>query len=150
LSSNSRITFIAALLLLNGWAAWEARSFAELAQFFPNYIVLFAIPLLLFELVREIKSRRSNPQGNGSTVEFRERIPATLASLGWFFGYFLIIYLVGFFVATGVFIFMFLVVEAKISWWQSLFAAGITVVITKLLGDVLSLDWPQSLMGSLF
>jgi len=149
-----RIGFVSALLLLFTWAAWQARDFAELAQFFPLYISVGAVILLIIQLVMEIRASIAAPSAGGEDdgleAQMLERIPAALKYLGWFFGYILLIYFIGLMAATALFLLGFLLMEARMRLLPALVGVVITVLAINLFGDVMKLYWPRALFDLWF
>jgi bacteriorhodopsin len=137
------------MLIFFLWTAWEALGFAKLAQFFPLYVSLVAITLIIVQLYLGIKSKISGSSSASDAEEvnvLRERMPAYLVYIGWFLGYILLVYLIGFLVATGIFLFAFLIKESKMSLIQTITGVVITLGFIIFFGRVMHMYWPEGIL----
>lgn len=91
---------------------------------------------------------------DGSVVDARvivdHRLSAerkrSFAMLAWIVGFIIAIFLVGIFLATGMFLVLFLRGVDRASWRFTLLAGGATLLLLRLAGEVLSLRWPTHLI----
>ncbi|MBS3976740.1 MAG: tripartite tricarboxylate transporter TctB family protein [Syntrophomonadaceae bacterium] len=144
-----QIMFTVAILLVFLWTAWEALGFAKQARFLPLYVSLVAIPLVIAQLFLEIKNKATNDSSANSAEDFnalKERMPALLVYMGWVLGYVLLIYLLGFLVATGIFLFAFLKRESGMTLVQTITGVVITLGFIVFFGRVLHMYWPEGIL----
>ncbi len=154
LANKYQIGFVVALLGLFSWASWEAMGFSQLARFFPLYVSIAAIILSVIQLIIEVRlgiiKQSSDAEIDGREATLVKRLPETIKYLGWFFGYFVLIYLIGIMAATVVFLFSFLLLEAKMRWFHIVIGVMSTVFIINLFGSTMNLHWPKSLFNLWF
>ena len=90
-------------------------------------------------------SKSTEHEQSGSMEE--TGIRRTLPYLGWFVGYVVLIRVVGIFVATALFLWMFLYLQARMRWWGILISVVVVVGFLQLMGDFMDLHWPASFLG---
>ena len=104
----------------------------------------------MFIVRRRIESiRDSHPEqhlANDERRAFTDQFVAGLPYLLWIGGFYLLIYLAGFLVASCVFVFLFLTLVGKMRWHTACGAALSLVVALLFLRRVMSLTWPTGLL----
>ncbi|MGO4888423.1 tripartite tricarboxylate transporter TctB family protein [Anaerobacillus sp. MEB173] len=133
------------LFLLFGALALEAMTFSRLAKFFPLYItVAGAILCLIYTIIL----LRTLVKKEGLPEELKKlQFTKPLKYLSWLLGYVVLVYIVGFLVATGLFLAAFLYLESKFSVVKTAISISIVLVCLILFSDVMNLYWPKSLLG---
>lgn len=131
-------------LIIFGWMAWEAAHFSELARYFPFYIALIATILVLIDVISGIRKwRRSRSKGQ----PFHHNMRGLFKYVGWICSYIGLIYLVGFMLATAMFLFMFLYVEARLRVTRIALSISIVMVVLLLFSHFIQLYWPQNVLN---
>lgn len=140
--------FFAAIFL---FAAFDSLSFPFLAQIFPLAAALAGLAILLAELLwLNPRAPVAGPFGEDASDgdAFLDRVKAGVPYLAWILGYYVLIYLAGFLVATALFIFLFLRHVARLRIAFALFGATAAVGAVYVFGAVLSLKWPEGILMS--
>ncbi len=145
------------LLLIAGWfffAAWQAIDFPRLAQTFPLFVTIGGLLLTIIEFGRTFYHCRSrskssprddDPNYPSDTASISENLPKAFPYLLWLGGYYIGIFLVGFVIASGLFIVLFLVFIGRARFWVSLAGAGLLITGILVLGRLLGLLWPSGI-----
>jgi hypothetical protein len=145
------------LLLIAGWftfAAWQTINFPRLARTFPLFVTIGGLLLTIIEFGRtfyhcrsqsENPPRDDDPNHPSYIASIGESLPKAFPYLLWLGGYYIGIFLVGFVVASGLFIVLFLVFIARARFWFSLAGAGLLITGILVLGRLLGLLWPRGI-----
>jgi len=145
------------LLLIAGWfafAAWQTINFPRLARTFPLFVTIGGLLLTIIEFGRTIyncKSQSENqprdddPNHPSYIAGIYESLPKVFPYLLWLGGYYIGIFLVGFVVASGLFIVLFLIFIGQARFWLSLTGTGLLVIGILVLGRLLGLEWPRGI-----
>ncbi|WP_059103055.1 tripartite tricarboxylate transporter TctB family protein [Shouchella shacheensis] len=137
--------FSGLLFALFAWAIWESLEFQPIARYYPMYIGIAAASLIVLDVSLQIqKNRKSVPaeeEEETSTVNGK----SSLLYVAWIIGYLILIYTLGFVVATGLFLISFLKVEAKFNWLKSVFFTLIAIGIIFLFREFMTTYWPTGL-----
>ena len=135
--------FSVCILFLFSWTAWQAAGFKKLASYFPLYISLIAIVLAVIQVIIEIRKYKANTaheeqeqSGFGNVIQY----------IAWFVGYSVVIFILGFIIATGVFLVLFLKLETKYSWLKTALSTAVTIILLLLFGELMNLYWPTGLL----
>ena len=145
--------FVAALI--------NSRQFPGLSGVFPQGIsvggIIFAVTALTRDLVRWRRHGRAlvhDVAGNASTATLgadgdAAAVAHALRRAGWYtlwlFFYFLLIWLVSVIAASGIFVAIFLAVEARASWKAVVASPLLVMAFLYLLALGMNLHWPDSL-----
>ena len=124
-------------------------SFPESARRFPLVVSVISALFVVIQLVKVwLKKDSSDASENPKTVlsQGRKIIPYII----WILGFYLVIFLVGFVIASGIFVFSFLLTQAKLRWYMALLATVLVVAAILFLGDLLSLKWPLGIISERF
>lgn len=150
LRSREQLIFSALLFALFAFLAFSALSFPPRARLFPLTVSVVSLALIVLDFFltwrRSVKAKRNeevNERQEGGLVSQAVKIAPYLA---WILGLYLAIYLLGFLVASGLFVFSFLVTQAQMRVPFALISAAAVVGGILLLGNVLSLEWPLGLL----
>ena len=151
------LVFLLFVGLLFTLAAWNAGSFPMKARVFPQVVACAAIVLVVVELLRRFITLRRARSPRDSQVDqdllveerptFTDQFVAGLPYLAWIGGFYLLIYLAGFLVASGVFVFLFLTFVGKMRWYAAGGTALSLILVLLFLRSVMSLTWPSGLLG---
>jgi hypothetical protein len=145
------------LLLIAGWftfAAWQTINFPRLARTFPLFVTIGGLLLAIIEFGRTFYHCRSqsenplqddDPNHSSYIASISESFPKAFPYLLWLGGYYIGIFLVGFVVASGLFIVLFLVFIGRARFWFSLAGAGLLIIGILVLGRLLVLEWPRGI-----
>ena len=144
--SIEQYIFLALLLALFGWTAWGSLDFPEQAQTFPWMVSAAALVLIIIEAITYgISIGRGTDEGSDSN-SISQKIGGILPYLAWLGGYYVAIYLVGMVFASGLFVFLFLLLPGKMKWYYALLSAVLVITFLITMEDVMSLRWPDSLI----
>ena len=143
--SKYSLLFSISVFLVLIWMAWEATRFQKIASYFPLYIALFAIVLIVINLIMQIKDMIKNTDDE-EKLTMQMTIPVIKYIL-WFVGYLVLMLFVGFLIGTVIFLFLFLVIESRIKLFTSIFIVAVTIAAVIHLGRVMDLKWPTGMIG---
>lgn len=143
--SQYSLMFSVGVLLVMIWMAWEASSFVKIASYFPLYIALFAIVLILVDLTNQIikMSRKKDSEKKVS----KKTAGSVFRYILWFVGYLLLMLLIGFLIGTSIFLFLFLMIESKMKIAKVLMIIALTIMAIMIFGYVMDLRWPIGVFG---
>jgi putative tricarboxylic transport membrane protein len=144
LGKTPSILFTLFVLLLVAAALYETRTFPHLGAIFPMAATIPAILMALVQLVLELRA-----PGMAPSPETRTK---SKLALGYFFSlvlYFLLIWLIGFSIATTLFTFTFLYGWVKVRWSYALIYTFCLVGVMQFMGWLLGLHWPQPVLPGL-
>jgi hypothetical protein len=141
------LIFSVFVFALFSWMAWEATGFAELARFFPLYISIAGAVLTLADIVLRIIKLNRNI--NKKTEAVHDAPLSVLKYIIWIIGYLVLMYLLGFLVATTIFLFAFLYIESGFKLIKTFLSVTITMVAIISFGNLMTLFWPKGLLGQL-
>jgi TctA family transporter len=122
-------------------ALYEAHSFPYMGAIFPVAATVPAILMAAAQLVLELRAARAVP---GPEVRRKTRL-----ALGYFLSlllFFLLIWFVGFGIATMLFTFVFLFGWAGMRWSHALTYTFSVVAVALIMSRLLGLYWPEGLL----
>jgi hypothetical protein len=152
-----RLVFLALVALLLFWAGWGAVSFPPRARIFPQTVAFAALGLALIELTRTLiawtRGRTEamptpEPTGESKRPALHEQVVAGAPYVLWIVAYYVGIYLVGFVVASGVFVFLFLNRVGSLRWLAAVGATAPLLAAMLALGTAMNLSWPTGLISN--
>ncbi|ARK29763.1 tripartite tricarboxylate transporter TctB family protein [Halalkalibacter krulwichiae] len=144
--SKINVIFLGFMLVVFIWAFIEARQFAEAARFFPLYISAVGIILLSLELA--ITFIRLKKQATPDGTLFHPNLKLALKYMGWVGAFLLCIYIIGFKVASALFLLTFLKIESNFTWFRTVLSVALVVLFLIVFGDwYLNLNWPKNLLN---
>lgn len=152
-----------ALLATFAWAFVEAGQWSFRASLFPQAVVGVGAALSLLRLLlvlRTFLAKSDEPPPSSSAPIAEEEgvddieyvfghatMSMWLHALGWIAAFYVGLWLVGLFVVTPVFSFVYLKLVAKMRWWGALLYAGIAWGLLHLaFGVLLRLRMPQGIL----
>ena len=142
-----QVIFLLLVLLVFAWAAWDAFSFPEKAQTYPRTVALAAVIITLVELGSYTMTLRTQPSGEAAVSDsVSTQFFKILPYLFWLGAFYAAIYLMGIIVASGLFVFIFLLREGKMAWYYALLSGLIVIGFLLTMEDVMSLKWPRSVI----
>lgn len=133
-------------------AAILSFAFPESARRFPLTVTILSALFVVIQILKlYLNTKQEDTKEDASNQK-------TVLSQGkkiapyiiWILGFYLLIYIVGFVIASGIFVFAFLLTQAKLRWYFALISAAIVVAGILFLGDLLSLKWPFGLISDWF
>lgn len=141
----ANIIFTTFIFILFTAAAIDALTFSRLAQFFPLYISAAGAILSFIYLIKIIIEhiKHTSPDDRNE----RLLIVKPLKYIAWIIGYLMLIYIVGMLIATGIFLFIFLILESKMKVLSSILAVSVMLVLITYLSAAIDIAWPTSLLG---
>ncbi|NIP59197.1 MAG: hypothetical protein GWM92_14435 [Gemmatimonadetes bacterium] len=139
-----QLVFVCVMGLLFLWAAWHARTFPDRSRIFPQVVAAVAFLLSLLAVARDLRAGVREEVHGGTP--FTARLRSALPYLLWLGGYYAALWLLGFPIATGVFVVAFLGIEGELSWWKAALGAAVLVAVLSLLWWTLELQWPEGLI----
>lgn len=139
------LVFSILLLFIFCWTAYEALQFAELARYFPLYVSVLGITLVVIELISSIVKNIKNP---GNKTEFHPQLKEAFKYILWIVSFLLLIYIVGFKIATAIFLLSFLILESKFKLVKALLSVAAVIFFLIIFGDYyMNLNWPDNLLN---
>jgi len=123
---REQLIFLGLVIVVFAWATWEATGFTGQARTYPLVVggAALVIGLLEFVIYAFTAGRaKDQPTGESLVQRFRKALPF----LSWLGGLYVLIYLIGMVVSSGIFTCLFLIV----------------------IQDVMSLKWPKSIIDPL-
>lgn len=154
-----RLIFLGLVALVFSWAGWEALSFPSRARIFPQTVAFAALALALIEVARTLIAwRRGRTQamppaeqkgrGESKRSTLHEQVVAGAPYVLWIAAYYMGIYLVGFVVASGVFVFLFLTRVGRVRWLAAVGATAPLLAAMLAVGTAMNLSWPTGLISN--
>lgn len=150
-SKSAQAIFLAVLLAVVLFVAYEMWQLTFLARVFPLSVALITLALLAAMAIGFTR-RRPSYIFFDSEREWTPRdrpIASELYFQGWLVGLLGCVALLGYVLGTFVFITAFLVVLAKAAWYRAAVGALGAVLVLSLLSYFLVLDYPKGLLQSL-
>jgi hypothetical protein len=135
------VVFTLLVLLVAVAALYESRSFPYLGAIFPMAATIPAIFMAVAQLGLEMRATR--------IAAGHETRTKTRLALGYFLSlllYFVLIWLLGFGIATALFVFGFLYGWVRMRRLHALIYTGCVVGVAQLMSWLLNLYWPQGLL----
>ena len=141
------------LLLIFCYAIYTSLGFLNLAKPYPLTISIIGVVLTLVNAVRLIPKILRENRGDYVAAEENEyEIAVThefkIASLNflWFLGYLVGIFLIGFYIATVIFITVFLKKKTDFSWFNVVLSLVITIAGLLIFDFIMRIDFPLGLL----
>ncbi len=135
------ILFTISVFLVAAAALYETRSFPYLGAIFP---VAATIPVIFMAAAQLVMDLRATHVAPGPEIRRKSRL-----ALGYFLSlvvYFLMIWLVGFGIATALFTFLFLYTWVGMRWPHALIYTATIVGVTLGMSSLLALYWPEGVL----
>jgi len=114
--AREQLIFLGLIICLFAWATWEATGFTGQAKTYPLTVGMAALVIGLVEFVAYAFTARrdeNQPTGESLTQRFRKALPF----LSWLGGLYVLIYLIGMVVSSGIFTCLFLIQKGKMRWY---------------------------------
>ena len=141
-----QIIFTALIALVFAAALWLSQDFPSSGRRFPRLICIAALIISGIQLLRLLFFKQGLLQkGSGVVSQFLKVYPYIF----WILGYYLLIFVFGFIIASALFIVAFLISYGKMRWYMAVLATVVVVALVFFLGDILSLRWPNGLIANL-
>jgi small-conductance mechanosensitive channel len=142
------ILFTSFLFVIFCLMAFEAHTFADKAKFFPFFVAIgaafIALVSILLQSVELVKNKKRKEEvDEEETAEVKKLIKYIL----WVVGFVALIYVIGFMLATILFLVVFLLVESKFRIHTTLISTALVIGVLVLFGNVMNLYWPTGLLG---
>lgn len=141
------------LLLLLCYAAYSSLGFLKLAKPYPLTVSILGVILTLVNTARLIpKIRQENIGGHVAYEESEYEIAIThdfrIAALNflWFLAYSIGIFLFGFYLATIVFVAVFLKTRTDFNWFKTAFSLVSVIAVLLIFNIVMRMNFPQGLL----
>lgn len=133
------------LLMIFCWTTYEALQFAELARYFPLYVSVVGIILVLIELISSILK---NKKLQNDKTEFHPQLQRAFKYILWIVSFLLVIFIAGFKIATVIFLLTFLTLESGFKLTKAVIAVVAVMFFLIVFGDYyMSLNWPKNLLN---
>ncbi len=143
------VLFTIILLLFFGATAWEARNFPILARILPWVVTIPCFFLTLRELLVQLRVKADHVNGGGSVgldadqSNSSKNYKKAAWCWIWLFGLYIGIWVVGFKVATIMFLILFLKIEGRATWFMTTALTALAfVMIFVYFGPVFGVFWP--------
>lgn len=142
--------FLTIALIIFAIAAYMALDFPTQAQTFPRSVALVAVAIVLLEMIAFAFTMRGDSDTDEETKPDIDSIRAKFGGISpyllWIVLFYAGIYLIGMVAASGIFMFLFLLLLGKMKWYYALLSAMLTVAFLITMEDVMSLRWPKSII----
>ncbi|MBI4527231.1 MAG: tripartite tricarboxylate transporter TctB family protein [Deltaproteobacteria bacterium] len=155
MNQKSRLLLNLVLMFVSAWAVYTAMAWPWRAALFP---MAMGIPLFFLSLADlALSLLASKPASEQPSMDFRlsEDVPPLTASrrtvemFCWIIGFYLIIVLLGFYLAVPLFVFLCLRLLGREGWLLSLLLAALAwSFVYILLGRLLQLPFPEGWLSS--
>lgn len=150
---RDQLLFLVLVAALFGWVAIHAQGFHRTARIFPQVVAIAMLVLALIELVSYgLGAWREARHGVGPKGPVEEDGPSLwdgMRQVGpyivWILAYFLGIYLVGFVVASGVFVALSLMTMGRMRWYAAIGSTAVLIAGLLVLANALTLQWPAGI-----
>jgi hypothetical protein len=155
LRNREQIVFLVLVAALFAGVFYTSLGFDPKARYFPFAVGAVFFVLSLIELARtyfiDIKGGGAevatvDAEGPMSNAPLVQRFPHVLPLLLWLGGYYAGIYLIGFLLATGLFLFVFLRLVARLSVLWSVASGLIVGFVLYGFARMMALEWPRGLL----
>jgi len=144
-----QMAFTAVAAAIVGYAIWDSLDASYLTRIYPVWVGILVLALLVGVLIQQALVNIAHPAladleaGEGTGVR-------ASTYFIWFAGYFGLIGLAGFLVASFAFIFSFISFECGRPIWRNLAIAACSVGVMGTLGYYLYMEYPGSVFGEAF
>jgi TctA family transporter len=145
--------FTGGLIVIFAWALWESKSFGFRAGLFPWAIGYPVLALTIFQFILELMGKG---RGGGLESEVEIELPKEVVRrraagiLGWIFGFYLLIWLIGFSYAVPITTFFYLKLSGKEKWPITILFTAVTWGFFYGVFDyALRIPFPEGLLISL-
>jgi putative tricarboxylic transport membrane protein len=135
------VLFTLAVLIVSAAALYESRTFPYLGAIFPMAATIPAVAMAAIQIVLDLRAP-------AAAVPLQQRRKIKLA-LGYFAGlmlYFLMIWLLGFGIGTGLFTLAFLYSQVRMRWVPTVSYTAVIVGVALLMSWLLNLYWPGGVL----
>jgi len=122
---RGRILFSLFLIAVAAYAVYSAWGWTFKARLFPLSVSIPLIVLAATQLLLDLFGKAETANGPSVELEFGADVAPDVARrrasgiFAWIVGFILIVLLLGFPLAVPLFIFFFLKLQSRVSWWQS-------------------------------
>lgn len=159
-----RIAFDALVILIFAAVLIVSLKYKELASYAPLVVgglgLLLSVGILAMDMRNHISRENDltpyafyedmgDVQEKADSVSVAiptaSRLWGGLRYMAWYCSYALLIYVVGIYVATALFLGLFLIIEDG-SWRAALVGLASGILVISILGSALALEWPESLL----
>jgi putative tricarboxylic transport membrane protein len=143
------------LLLVTGVFAWvmvTSTGFPRLSRIFPNTVATAALVLCVAELIRMLvhrlvlARRRPPDEAADEGPSLIEQAGKAATYIAWIVGYYVGIYVLGFVVASALFVAAFITVLGGVRPFVAVLGTAALITFLLVFGGALNLHWPQGLI----
>ncbi len=144
--------FYSLVFVLAMGTAWHLPAQATL---FPLAAGTAGLILSLYQVVRELKSEAPGPDDDNRgylDLQPQHSLPDALVArralrmLSWIMGFYLLTYVIGFSFSVPLFVFAYLLLEARARWWTGLLiTTGLWLVVMVVFHQILGQNIPHGL-----
>jgi hypothetical protein len=155
-----RLGFASVWIVAFAYVAIASRDFPSISGMYPMVVAIAGLVLAVVTLLVDLRAWRRTGDVVGRDAD--NSATAALTASGemtvgqsfrragrfglWLVGLMLLIYVIGFVPAAGVFILAFLIVEADAKWPLIVVGPIVTIALLLLLANAINLYWPESLI----
>ena len=144
-----QIIFLLLVFLFFGWAASQSLGFPDKAQTYPRTVAFAAVIITLAELGSYLWSLRGQKPETAYSDTLTAKFIGILPYVLWLAAVYAAIYVIGMVLASGLFVFLFLLREGKVPWYYALLSGIIVIIFLLTIQDVMGLKWPKSVVDPL-
>jgi hypothetical protein len=145
-----QVVFIIMVAAVFVWVVLEARSFPSKAGLYPWAVGILGLVLAAVEIgltiTRKSKPMEGEPQFQGDDGGLMRGVRQAFPYMLWLGAYYVLIYLLGLVVASGLFIVAFLSLVGKLRWFVALGGAALLVLFLLGVSELLNLYWPDAFL----
>lgn len=158
--SKLSILFSFFFLIIFVYMAWASTGYNPLAKYFPLFLSILGAVLAFVSVVKDFKEAKvmntniEEKQDNKSQEQAWD-IPIThdfkvaAKNFLWVLFYFVLIMIIGFILATIIFLVAFLKIRTDFNWIKIILSIGITIGLLFLLAEIMYLKWPSGMLDIL-
>ncbi len=153
LTHHLQTPFVVLILGVMVYVLWQSQSFSLGARLFPQVVASAGILLALAELLRQFLRRGAREEQDFTDLASEEDSVAYygrgMLFFGWLVVFVVLLFLVGPIIAAGMYVLLLLTVQFR-SPWRVVVALSLGLMaLIWVLGVVLQLRWPASLLSGL-
>lgn len=147
------IIFSAFIAVIAIYAFISSGDFPRGARLFPQTISVIALILAVLSIANNLLHRTSNQLAKSEEPDTADltsdaSVNEVWPYLAWISGAYLAMYVLGFFLASGLFCLFFLRSVACMSWAGNIAMTALCLTTLAVLGVGLNINWPEGLLAS--
>lgn len=146
---RTELAILVAMLIVFAIGFGLTYTFSARTEIYPRAVSGIAMVLVVLELaafgLRYYRTRSTAPPVRQEALQIVADIRGIVPYVLWILFYFLLIYLIGLIIASGIFSLLFVLLIGKMKWWQAAIGGLGASVAAFLITDILTLALPTAL-----